>query len=116
MNHLRYEIYRGREVSGNLTGLKICGYAFQEDGETYYRVKLFLLNDQTYFMSKNMGSGYTLFSKYVTTEEGKVVFQNPVGFAKVMDHIKTHLYVRFSDLGSHMFMSLYPSERASNAA
>jgi hypothetical protein len=112
MNHLRYELYRGREVGGQLTGLKISGYAFQNEGENYYRIKLFLLNDQTYFMSKNAGSGYTIFSKAVTSEDGKVVFQNPVGFAKVMDHVRTHLYVRFSDLGSHMFMSLYPSERS----
>ena len=115
MNNLRYELSRGREVSGTLTGLRLCGYAFQNEGENYYRLKLFLLNDQTYFMSKNMGAGYTIFSKLVTTEDGKVVFQNPVGFAKVMDHVRTHLYVRFSDLGSNMFMSLYPSERASVA-
>jgi hypothetical protein len=115
MNHLRYEIFRGREIGGHLTGLRLCGYAFQNEGESYYRVKLFMFNDPTYFMSKNVGPGYTIFSKMITTEDGKTVFQNPVGFAKVMDHIKTHLYVRFSDLGSHMFMSLFPSEKE-NAA
>ena len=115
MNNIRYEIFRGREVDGNLIGLRLCGYAFLNEGDSHYRLKLFILNDQTYFMSKNMSSGYTLFSKLVTSECGKVTFQNPVGFAKVMDHVRTHLYLRFSDLGSHMFMSLYPSERASVA-
>ena len=112
MNNLRYELFRGREVSGNLTGLRLCGYAFQNEGENYYRIKLFLLNGETYFMSRNMSAGYTIFSKMVQADDGKAVFQNPVGFAKVMDHVRTHVYVRFSDLGSHMFMSLYPSERA----
>jgi hypothetical protein len=60
-------------------------------------------------MSKNLGQGYTLFAKMVTSEDGKTSFQNPVGFARMMDHIKTHMYVKFSDLGSHMYMSLFPS-------
>jgi hypothetical protein len=110
MNHKRYEIYRGREINGQLSGLRISGYAFQNDGDLYYRVKLFLLPDQTYFMSKNLGDGYTIFTKMVTQEDGKVGFQNPVGFAKTMDNIRTHIYVRFPDLGSHMFMSLFPKD------
>lgn len=115
MNNLRYELYRGREVGGILTGLRLCGYAFHNEQENFYRIKLFLLNDLTYFMSKNSGSGYTIFSKVVTKDDGRIVFQNPVGFAKVMDHIRTHLYVKFSDLGSHMFMNLYPLENSSAA-
>jgi hypothetical protein len=112
MNHRRFEIFRGRELNGQLVGLRLCGYAFQTEGESFYRVKLLLLPDNIYFLSKNQSPGYTIFTKMVTTEDGKVVFQNPVGFAKVMDHIRTHLYLRFPDLASHMFMSLFPSERA----
>lgn len=112
----RYEIYRGREINGQLVGLRICGYAFQNAGESYYRVRLFFLSDNTYFISKNQGSGYTIFSKITQDAEGKVVFQNPVGFAKLMDNVRTHLYVRFPDLASHMFMSLFPSEKAQGAA
>lgn len=109
MNNNRYEIYRGREVGNQLMGLRLCGYAFQNEGEPFYRVRLFFLPEQNYYMSKNQGDGYTLFSKVTTTEEGKVVFQNPVGFAKIMEHIRTHLYLRFPDLSSHMFMSLHPA-------
>jgi hypothetical protein len=112
MNHKRYEIFRGRETNGQLTGLRICGYAFQNEGDTYYRLKLFFLPENTYFMSKNMGDGYTLFAKQLTQEDGKVSFQNPVGFAKTMENVRTHIYVRFPDLGSHMFMSLFPTEKA----
>ncbi len=109
MNHMRFEIYRGREINGALSSLRLCGYAFQNENETHYRIKLFTLCDQTFYMSKNMGAGYTLFSKMIVHEDGKSSFQNPIGFAKVMDHVRTHIYVKFSDLGSHMFMSLYPS-------
>lgn len=112
MNNNRYEIYRGREVNGQLVGLRLSGYAFQNEGEAYYRVKLLLFPENLYFLSKNQGSGYTIFSKMVTNEDGSVVFQNPVGFAKLMDGIRTHLYVRFPDLASHMFMSLFPIEKA----
>ena len=105
----RYEIYRGREVNNQLVGLRLCGYAFQNEGEAFYRLKLLLLPDQNYYMSKNQGDGYTIFSKMTTSTDGKVVFQNPVGFAKIMENIRTHLYVRFPDLSSHMFMSLYPT-------
>ncbi|HWU43852.1 MAG TPA: hypothetical protein VN132_10450 [Bdellovibrio sp.] len=112
MTSKRYELYRGREVNGQLTGLRICGYAFQNEGDSYYRIKLFLFPENTYFMSKNMGDGYTLFAKQVTQEDGKVGFQNPIGFAKTMESVRTHLYVRFPDLGSHMFMSLFPKDLA----
>jgi hypothetical protein len=112
VNHKRYEIYRGREINGQLTGLRLCGYAFQNNGDSYYRVKLFFLPDNTYYMSKNLGEGYTIFAKMIAHEDGKTGFQNPVGFAKLMEQVRTHLYVRFPDLGSHMFMSLFPSEKA----
>jgi hypothetical protein len=108
MNNQRYEIYRGREVNNQLVGLRLCGYAFLNDGEPFYRIKLFMYPEYNYYMSKNQGEGYTIFSKIVTTADGKVIFQNPVGFAKLMENIRTHLYVRFPDLSSHMFMSLYP--------
>ena len=113
MNHKRFEIYRGREINGQLTNLRICGYAFQNEGENHYRVKLFLLPENTYFLSKNLGEGYTLFAKIVTQDDGKVGFQNPVGFGKTMDNVRTHIYLRFPDLGSQMFMGLFPKEFAS---
>lgn len=112
MSQNRYEIYRGREINGQLVGLRLAGYAFQNEGEAHYRVKLLLLPENTYYMSKNQSPGYTIFSKVVTKEDGKLVFQNPVGFAKIMDQVRTHLYLKFPDLGSHMFMSLFPSDRA----
>lgn len=113
MNHMRFEIHRGRELNGQLVNMRLAGYAFQNEGENYYRVKLMLLPDNVYYLSKNQGHGYTLFSKAATDDQGRVTFQNPVGFAKVLDHIRTHIYVRFADLQSHMFMSLYPSGKAS---
>ena len=116
MNQNRFEIFRGREVNGQLVGLRICGYAFQNEEDKYYRVKLFFLPENTYYMSKNQGSGYTIFSKITTGEDGKIVFQNPVGFAKLMDQVRTHLYVRIPDLASHMFMSLFPTEKNVAAA
>ena len=107
----RYEIYRGREINGELVGLRLSGYVFQNQGDTYYRIKLMLLPDITFFMAKNQGAGYTIFSKMVKHDDGKLVFQNPVGFGKIMDNVRTHLYVKFPDLASHMFMSLFPTEK-----
>jgi hypothetical protein len=112
MNNKRYEIYRGREINGQLTGLRLSGYAFQNEGEPHYRLKLLFLPENTYYLSKNLGDGYTIFAKMIVNDDGKVGFQNPVGFAKLMDHVRTHLYLRFPDLASHMFMSLFPSEKA----
>jgi len=112
MNQKRYEIYRGREINGKLSGLRISGYAFQNESEPFYRLKLFVLPDNTYYLSKNQGDGYTLFAKMVTGESGKVGFQNPVGFGKTLEAVRTHLYLRFPDLGSHMYMSLFPKEMA----
>lgn len=112
MGHTRYEMFRGREVDGQLAYLRLCGYAFQREGELYFRLSLFLYPQATYYLSKNEGSGYTIFAKAVPQADGRVVFQNPVGFARVMDHIRTHLYVRFPDLASHMYMSLFPLEPA----
>ena len=112
----RFEIYRGREINGQLVGLRLAGYAFQNERESYYRVKLFLMPDQHFYISKNQGPGYTIFSKILVEEDGNVHFQNPVGFAKILDHVRTHLYVKFPDLSSHMFMSLFPSERSEMAA
>ena len=112
MTSKRYELYRGRETNGQLTGLRICGYAFQNESDSYYRIKLFMFPENTYYMSKNMGDGYTLFAKMVTQDDGKVGFQNPIGFGKTMESVRTHLYVRFPDLGSHMFMSLFPKDLA----
>lgn len=109
MNQTRFDIYRGRELNGNLVQLRLCGYAFQGEGQSYYKIKLFTFSDQVFYMSKNTGPGYTLFAKTLVTEDGKTMFQNPVGFAKIMDHIRTHIFVKFSDLGSNMYMSLYPS-------
>lgn len=106
---MRFEIFRGREISGNLTQLRLSGYAFQNENESYYKIKLFTLGDQVFYMSKNKNAGYTLFSKIVEQEDGGTTFQNPVGYAKVLDHIRTHIFVKFSDLGSNMYMSLYPS-------
>lgn len=115
MNH-RYDLYRGREVNGQLVGLKVSGFAFQNDGEEFYRIRLFLFPETTFYMSRNQGSGYTIFSRFTVSESGKVVFQNPVGWAKLLETVRTHLYVRFPDLGSHMFMSLFPSGKESEAS
>ncbi len=109
MNTDRFEIFRGREVHGQLVGLRLSGYAYQNGDEPYYRVKLLFLPDNVYYMSKNQGDGFTIFSKAVAKEDGKLGFQNPVGFARLIDNVKTHLYVRFPDLGSHMYMCLFPS-------
>ncbi len=112
MNQRRYEIFRGREINGQLVGLRLAGFAFQNEGESHYRVKLMVLPESLFYLSKNQGPGYTIFAKVVTQDDGKVVFQNPVGFAKIMDQVRTHLYMKFPDLASHMFMSLFPSEKA----
>lgn len=114
----RYEIYRGREVNGKLLDLKMAGYAFLNEGRSYYVVKLFIFPHNTYYISKNRNSSstYTIFAKVFEDEDG-LHFQNPVGHARLMEGIKTHLLVSFPDLASNMFMSLFPTEsRAASAA
>ena len=65
MNQNRFEIFRGREVNGQLVGMRLAGYAFHSEVNNYYRVELFLLPENTYYLSKNQNQGYTIFSKIV---------------------------------------------------
>jgi len=96
-------------------GLRICGYAFQNDGESYYRIKLFFLPDNNYYLSKNQGPGFTIFSKITTGEDGKTVFQNPVGFAKLMDHVALICSAISGFSISHVYES-FPVGKAAVAA
>ena len=113
----RYEIFRGTEANGKLLDIKSAGYAYLNEGADHYIVKLFLLPRNTYYLSKNRNSpsGYTIFAK--TFEDGaRRRFQNPVGQGHLMDLVKTHLRLVFPDLGSQMFMSLFPTEVRSDEA
>lgn len=110
----RYEIFRGREVDGQLLDLKTAGYAYLNEGANFYIIKLFLLPRNTYFLSKNRNtsSGYTIFAKTFEIESRRH-FQNPVGNGRLIADVKTHLLLSFPDLASQMFMSLFPREAKS---
>ncbi|MCO5143633.1 MAG: hypothetical protein M9962_11135 [Oligoflexia bacterium] len=108
--HTKHEIYRGREINKELSQLRICGYAFKSNCQKYYKLNLMLFPGITYYLTKNKDIGFTIFSKMIVKEDGSELFQNPVGYGKLLDHVRTHLYLRFPDLGSHMYMSLFPKE------
>ena len=106
----KFEIVSGNIFEGNLHGIKYAGVAHYKQDKEYYKMHLNIFPNITYFVRKNRNtSSYTIFSKMVNTNDG-VKFNNPVGHAKILDNLKTHMSVRFDVLNITLFMSLFPTE------
>ena len=106
----KFEIVSGNTHEGCLHNQRYAGVSiYKEDGE-FYRVQLNIWPNISYFIRKNKNNdAYTIFSRIVKTDEG-VKFQNPVGYAKILEKIKTHMMLRFEVPNVSLFMSLFPSE------
>ena len=108
----KFEIVSGVGFGGRLQRQKYAGVAFFEEireNVGYYKVRLNIWPNVSYFIQKNKNnSSYTIFSKIIKTENG-VKFQNPVGYAKVLENIKTHMLLKFEVPNVSLFMDLFPS-------
>ena len=106
----KFEIVSGKLFEGKVHNTKYAGVAYYKDEKEYYKMHLNILPNITYFLKRNRDdSSYTIFSKMVNTNDG-VKFNNPVGHAKILNNLKTHMSIRFDVLNILLFMSLFPSE------
>lgn len=114
----KFEIYAGFKKDNDLETKVQVGTAFKNDDENYYKIKLMMFPNQTYYLIKNHAevSRYTIFSKMVIEANGKNKFLNPVGSGVLDPQMLNYLELRFPLLRSYIFMSLYPQTSYKKAA
>ena len=105
----KFEIVSGQKNENELNNQKYAGVSYYKEDEDFFRLQLNIFPNISYFVRKNRSNdGYTIFSKMIKTSEG-VNFQNPVGYARVLEKIRTHMHLKFDVLNISLFMSLFPS-------
>src|ERR1700751_186457 len=90
----KHDVVMGTKENGALANTRIAGHALNFLGTSYFLLKLWERPKDTYFVAKNRDdeANYTVFAKRI--EDGSTVrFQNPVGYARLRDDLKTHLEV-----------------------
>jgi hypothetical protein len=103
-----YEVYLGTKLRGQLDSPHIAGFASLATNGSFYYLRLMMLPGTTFYLSKNnTPDSYTVFAKFIGTEES-FRLQNPVGTARLAGDLKTHLEIRFPLLSRPLFMSLFP--------
>lgn len=109
-NEPRHDIVVGFVRDGKLESPKQAGTAVWREESGFYTVRINMFPNVTYFLSKNHGDNpnYTVFSRVIRKDDG-VRLQNPVGFARLSDEVKTHLEITFNLLSRKLFMSLFPA-------
>ena len=109
-NDPRHDIVVGTIRDGKIEFAKQAGAATWRDDCGFFTVRLNMFPNVTYFLCKNHGDNpnYTIFSRCVHRDDG-VRLQNPVGFARLPDEVKTHLEMTFNLLNRKLFMSLFPA-------
>lgn len=105
----RHELLTGVKNNGQLENAFPIGQVLIFEDAPYYVVKLWPLYPLTFYISKNASNGnYTVYSKKVIDAEGKVHFQNPIGYAFMPQDLKTHLEIRLRFPAQTLYMSLFP--------
>lgn len=113
---MRFNLYRGREIDGQIKNPQISGYGFQNQDADYLVIKLMLFPRETYYLYRNRdNANYTLYSKKIENGE-KVQLQDPVGYGKWMNQDKIFIVLKFADLPSSYFLSFAPDEMTRGAA
>ena len=99
----------GEKKLGTLHDSVIAGHAIHYAGDDHYLLKLMMIPNVSYFLAKNPGSQatYTVFTKCLRLGE-RLRFQNPVGFARLTDDLKTHMEIELPLFKTSVFMSLFP--------
>ena len=106
-----YQVFMGEKQNGVLCEPVIAGHAIHYEGDEHYVLKLMMIPTVSYFLAKNPSSqlSYTVFTKCFFQGD-KLRFQNPVGFARLKDDLKTHLEIEFPLLKTSVYMNLYPKQ------
>lgn len=104
-----YQVFIGTKQNGLLRDPVIAGHGIHYVGDDHYVLKLMMIPNVSYFLAKNPSSQatYTVFTKCLRSGD-RLRFQNPVGFARLSDDLKTHLEIEFPLLKTSVYMSLFP--------
>ena len=109
MNFTKHAIVIGDYFDGNLRKKKESGYAFMNENDSFYTVKIHMNPINNYFLVKNKKNDlYTVFSK-IDRSNNQVNFKNPVGYAKLLENNKSYMQIKFFMPKMTMFMDLYAS-------
>lgn len=104
----KYEIVTGRQENHILKRVRYAGLCIYKEDESLYKVHLNIFPNNTYYMRKNRGNGlFSIFSKITRTGK-EIRLQDPVGHAKTVNNLKTHIAINFEVLNKTLYMSLYP--------
>jgi hypothetical protein len=105
-----FEVVSGNQKNGKLQDIKHAGVSSLREDNGFYKLTLNMWPGMDYFISKNQSnSNYTIFSKIVRNG-ADTKFQNPVGYAKILSSLRTHLLLRFEVPNLSLYMSLFPSQ------
>lgn len=104
-----YHLVTGRTTNGAVDHALKAGRAYFIPDDGFYLLRLAMFPGQSYFLKKNSGSQthYTVYADYVREADG-FRFRDPVGCARLMGNIKTHLEIRFPLLARPLYMDLFP--------
>ena len=106
---MKFEVVSAKNTNGELSYVKHAGVSFCKDNDDYFKLNLNVWPTVNYFVAKNHSNkNYTIFSKKVMVEGG-VKFQNPVGYARTIENLKTHMFLKFEVPNVSLYMSLCPS-------
>lgn len=111
-NRTKHDVVMGRKSAGAILEGRPVGHALNFEGTNYFVLKLWERPKDTYFISRNRDdeSSYTVFAKKVEVEDesGNVKFQNPIGYARLKNDLRTHLEVTLTLSRVQVYMSLFP--------
>jgi hypothetical protein len=108
----KYEIFTGFKKDGNLEAKLPAGAAFLDEGLNYYKIRLMIFPQTTYYLVKNKDAQdrYTVYSKLIN-EGQNTKFLNPVGGGILDRNLQSYLELKFPVLRAHLFMSLFESRK-----
>jgi hypothetical protein len=108
----KYEIFTGFTKDGNLEAKLPAGAAFIDEGLNYYKIRLMIFPQTTYYLVKNKEAldRYTVYSKIIN-DGPNTKFLNPVGGGILDRNLQCYLELKFPVLRAHLFMSLFESRK-----
>ena len=104
-----FQVFMGEKTQGDLSSLAIAGHGIHYEGDDHYLLKLMMIPNVSYFLAKNPSAqvAYTVYTKCFR-ENGRLRFQNPVGYARLKQDLKNYMEIEFPLLRASVFMSLFP--------
>jgi hypothetical protein len=110
-NRTLHQVVRGSRFGLEYGREYPAGHALHFEGTSYYILKLWVLQERTYYIIRNHDGSpnYTVFAKKAQKSEGNSFFQNPIGFATPLLE-SAHLEITLPDLPKKYYLKLFPSK------